>query len=303
MGRLKTLILATRPQFLPAIAAPVGLGAAVAWRLSGEFSPALFAITLFAALCYHAGMNVLNDYYDSRNGADGLNLSPLTPFAGGSRFIQNGLLTQRDTLYLGAALLAAGTAAGLYLAWAATPLILVIGGLGLLSGYFYSAPPLFLAGRGLGEAIVGIDFGLLTVVGACMAQTKGLHIEAAVASLPLSFLIVAILVVNEFPDFESDSLSGKRNLVVRLGRRTARYGLLAIALFAFASVIIGVLTGFMPPLSLIALLGVIPALRGSLLVMKVYDDKAALLPAIKSIILSHLATGLLQITALVLTIH
>ena len=65
--------------------------------------------------------------------------------------------------------------------------------------------------------------------------------EAAVASLPLSFLIVAILVVNEFPDFESDSLSGKRNLVVRLGRRKARYGLLAIALFAFASVIAGVI--------------------------------------------------------------
>ena len=106
-------------------------------------------------------------------GPTALNLSPLTPFAGGSRFIQNGLLTQRETLWLGAALLAAGTAAGLYLAWAATPLILVIGGLGLLSGYFYSAPPLFLAGRGLGEAIVGIDFGLLTVVGACMAQTKG----------------------------------------------------------------------------------------------------------------------------------
>ena len=301
MGRLKTLFLATRPQFLPAIAAPVGVGAAVAWRLSGEFSPALFAITLFAAICYHAGMNVLNDYYDSRNGADSLNRSPLTPFAGGSRFIQNGLLTQRETFFLGAALLAAGTIAGLYLAWAATPLILVIGGIGLLSGYFYSAPPLFLAGRGLGEATVGIDFGLLTVVGACMVQTKVLSVEAAVASLPLSFLIVAILVVNEFPDFESDRLSGKRNLVVRLGQRSARYGLLAIVLSAFASVIAGVVTGFMPPLSLIALIGVIPALRGALLVMKVYDGGPALVPAIKSIILSHLATGLLQIIALLLS--
>jgi hypothetical protein len=71
--------------------------------------------------------------------------------------------------------------------------------------------------------------------------------------------------------------------------------------FSLASVIAGVITGFMPPLSLIALLGVIPALRGSLLVMKTYDNAAALLPAIKSIILSHLATGLLQIIALLLS--
>src|SRR3972149_7377078 len=118
MVRLKTLFLATRPQFLPAIAVPVGLGAAVAWRFWGVFSPAFFAVSLFAALCYHAGMNVLNDYYDFRNGADALNKSPLTPFAGGSKFIQNGLLTPKETLFLGAGLVIAGTFAGLYLAWA-----------------------------------------------------------------------------------------------------------------------------------------------------------------------------------------
>jgi len=300
MGRLKTFFLATRPQFLPAIAAPVALGAAVGWRTTGEFSALLFALTLFAALCYHAGMNVLNDYFDSRNGADSLNTSPLTPFAGGSRFIQNGLLTQRETFFLGAALIFAGTAAGLYLAWASTPLILLIGAIGLLSGYFYSAPPIFLAGRGLGEAAVGLDFGLLTVVGACMVQTGDFNIGSAVASVPLSFLIVAILVVNEFPDFESDSLAGKRNLVVKLGRQRARYGLLAVVLLAFTGVIAGVATGHMPSLSLIALASVVPAIFGSLAVIKNPAGGPALVPAIKSIIASHLATGVLQTASVLL---
>ena len=298
MARLKTLFLATRPQFLPAIAVPVGLGAAIAWRTSGVFSLIFFAVSLFAALCYHAGMNVLNDYYDFKNGADALNKAPLTPFAGGSRFIQNGLLTPKETLFLGAGCVAAGTFAGLYLAWAATPLILVIGFLGFLSGYFYSAPLLFLAGRGLGEATVGVNFGLLTVVGSCVVQTKEFSIEAAFASLPLSFLIAALLMVNEFPDFESDRLAGKRNLIVRLGKAKGAYALLAVVFFAFASVIVTTLTGFMPTLSLIALLAAIPAFYCAFSIIKNPDGGPSLVPAIKSIILAHLATGILQIVSL-----
>lgn len=298
MGRLKTLFLATRPQFLPAIAVPVGLGGAVAWSFSGAFSPVFFAISLFAALCYHAGMNVLNDYYDFKNGADALNKSPLTPFAGGSRFIQKRLLTPKETLFLGAGCVAAGTVAGLYLAWAATPLILAVGALGLLSGYFYSAPPLFLAGRGLGEATVGMNFGLLTVVGSCMVQTKVFSLEAALASLPLSFLIAALLMANEFPDFESDRLAGKRNLIVRLGKTKGAYALLAVVFFAFASIIAGVSTGLMPPLSLIALLATLPAFYGAFSIIKNPDSGPSLVPAIKSIILAHLFTGILQIVSL-----
>lgn len=300
MVRIKTLFLATRPQFLPAIAVPVGLGAAIAWHTSGVFSPTFFAVSLFAALCYHAGMNVLNDYYDFKNGADGLNKSPLTPFAGGSRFIQNGLLTPRQTFLLGAGCVAAGTVAGLYLAWAATPLILAVGFLGFLSGYFYSAPPLFLAGRGLGEATVAVSFGLLTVVGSCVVQTKELSVEAAFASMPLSFLIAALLMVNEFPDFESDRLAGKRNLVVRLGKKKGAYTLLAIVFFAFASVIAGVLTGIMPELSLIALLPAGSAFYGAFSIIKNPDGGASMVPAIKSIILAHLSTGVLQIISLLL---
>lgn len=300
MGKTATLLLATRPQFLPAIAAPVCLGAAVAWHFYGTFSPLLFALTLFAALCYHAGMNVLNDYYDSRNGADELNRSPLTPFAGGSRFIQKGLLTQKETFLLGAALVVAGSAAGLYLAWASTPLLLAVGLIGLLSGYFYSAPPLFLAGRGLGEATVGANFGLLTVVGACMVQTKGVSMEAAVSSLPLSFLIAALLIVNEFPDLASDALSGKRNLVVRLGKKGGGFLLLAVVLSAFLGVIAAFAAGMMPALSLVALLGVLPALSGAVSVMKNTEGGPSYVPAIKSIILAHLLTGVLQTASLVI---
>lgn len=300
MGKLKSLFLATRPQFLPAVAAPVLVGAAAAWHFEREFSPLFFALSLFAALCYHAGMNVLNDYYDYRNGADELNRSPLTPFAGGSRFIQAGLLTPRETLILGAGLVLSGTLTGLYLAWATTPLLLVIGAIGLFAGYFYSAPPLFLAGRGLGEATVAICFGLLTVIGSFVVQTNNISIEAVFASFPLSFLIAGLLFINEFPDFESDRLSGKRNLVVRLGPALARYALLGIVFAAYASIVAGVILGLMPHLAIISLLAAIPAFASAIGLIRHYEDGPSLVPAIKSIILAHLATGLLQAVSFVL---
>lgn len=292
---IKNLFLAARPQFLPSIAVAVGLGASSAWRETGLFDALTFSITMLAALFYHAGMNVLNDYFDYKNGADSLNKSPLTPFAGGSRFIQNGILTPRETLALGAMLIIAGSAAGIYLALVTSPLLFLIGLIGLASGYFYSAPPLFLAGRGLGELAVGLNFGLLTVAGAYLVQTGTITAYAVAISLPLTFLIAAILYINQFPDYESDMAAGKRNLVVRLGPERARAGLAIFFLLTYGSIIAGVLSGVLPGASLIALLTMplaIPAVAG---LHRNYKGGPALVPVIKATITAHLATGILQI--------
>ncbi len=280
---------------MPSIAVAVGLGASAAWHETGSFNTAAFSITMLAALCYHAGMNVLNDYFDSRIGADALNENPLTPFAGGSRFIQKGILTAKETLGLGVALVAAGSAAGIYLAITTSPLLIIIGLTGLASGYFYSAPPLFLAGRGLGEITVGLNFGLLTVMGSHLVQTGTITAYSAFVSLPLTFLIAAILYINEFPDHESDSAAGKRNIVVRLGPERAKWGLALFFLAAYASIIYGVFSGALPMSSLIALLTVPLAISAVLGLMKNYEGAQSLVPAIKATIAAHLATGLLQI--------
>lgn len=300
MADARRLFLATRPQFFPAVAVPVALGAAVAWHEEGSFDPLVFALTLAAAVCLHGGMNALNDYFDFRNGADALNRTPLRPFSGGSRLIQDGLVAPGQMRALGATLVAAGSLAGVYLAWAATPLLLVVGAAGLLLGYFYSAPPVSLASRGLGEAAAGLSFGLLMVVGSCMAQTSAPSLAAAVASLPVSFLIAGLLFINEFPDHEPDRDAGKRNLVVRLGPSRARYGLAAIVAAAFASLIAGAASGVLPALSLAALAGVPPALMAATGLVRNYDKGPSLVPSIKSVILAHTATGLAMTAAFAL---
>lgn len=297
MRRIKTYFFAVRPQFLPAVAIPVALGASTAWAAEGRFNALYFAVSLVAALLYHAGMNVLNDYFDFKNGADNINKNGLAPFTGGSRFIQNKLMTPKETAALGCALVSGGSLAGMYLAYKTGLPLLAIGAAGLFSGIFYSAPPFFFAGRGLGEIIVGLNFGVLTVAGSHFVQTGGLSPAPLFAALPLSFFISALLYINEFPDRASDEAAGKRTLVVRLGPEKGRYGIIVLVAGAYLSLFTGIALGFLPHISSIVLISAVFAIPASRGLMKNYMGGPELIPSIKSIILAHLSSGLLLIAA------
>jgi 1,4-dihydroxy-2-naphthoate octaprenyltransferase len=168
----------------------------------------------------------------------------------------------------------------------------LIGAIGLFSGYFYSAPPLFFAGRGLGEIMVGLNFGILSVTGSYYVQTHDISQAAIIASLPLSFLITAILFINEFPDSDADSTVGKKHWVVRLGKKNARWGFVTLIAGAYGSIISGVILNCLPAVALFSLppavFGVIAA-KG---LFKNYVRLRELIPSIKAVILCHLATGI-----------
>ncbi|MFZ3072229.1 MAG: prenyltransferase [Thermodesulfobacteriota bacterium] len=291
MLKLKTLFLSTRPQFFPAVILPVTTGTSYALYKGASFDALSFFLALIAAILYHGGMNVLNDYFDSRSGADEMNLAPLTPFAGGNRMIQKGLMSQGETLLVSLVLLFMGSAIGLYLVWLKGIFILIIGVLGLLTGVLYSAPPVFLAGRGLGEATVFLNFGVLTAIGAYFLQAGNVSLPAAIISLPIGFLIAAILYVNEFPDYESDKASGKRNLVVRWTPEKARYGMFIIGAMTYLSVVIPVITGHLPLRFLAGLISLPFFLKASMGVMSFYEIPDSMKKPIKFVILSHVLTG------------
>ncbi|MBE9561347.1 MAG: prenyltransferase, partial [Proteobacteria bacterium] len=219
---LITWVQATRPQFFTVIILPILLGTAIAWRLQGIFLPLYFVLSLIAGVFITAGVNVLNDYFDHLNQTDEFNHSPLTPFAGGSRMIQNGVLTVTETYRFGVILLLIAISIGSFLVSVRGLPLLWIGIFGVLSGYFYSAPPLSLIDKGLGELLIGLNYGILVVLGAYYVQTQTLSPIAVIASLPLAGLVTAILYINEFPDHNADKQAGKNNLVVRLGLTSAR---------------------------------------------------------------------------------
>ena len=130
------------------------IGLAIAWHDGLDFSVSLALVTLLFALFAHAGVNVLNDYYDALNGTDAQNTERIFPFTGGSRFIQNGVLTTAQTRNFGFALMACVAAAGLWLMARSAPQLMYIGLVGLFIGWAYSAPPFRLNSRGLGELCV-----------------------------------------------------------------------------------------------------------------------------------------------------
>jgi 1,4-dihydroxy-2-naphthoate polyprenyltransferase len=206
---------ATRPNFLLATLAACLLGIASAKQSGIALHAPLVLITVMLALLVHAAVNVLNDYYDDANGADELNTERLYPFTGGSRFIQNGLLTPEQTGRFGYGLLGISILGGLWLIFQVGIGLLVIGGVGIFIGWAYSASTLRLNSRGLGELSVLIGF-LGLVIGADFVQRRTFSLQPVIVGMSYALLVTNLLFINQFPDRKSDALAGKRHWVVRL---------------------------------------------------------------------------------------
>lgn len=206
----------TRPAFLllTVVACVLGTATASACGCGLDWSLALGA-TALAALA-HAMGNVLNDLHDARSGADAANSQGIFPFTGGSRLIQNGLVNERQTADLAKALLLFLVPAGLLLAVRAGGGVIVLGLAGLLLAWAYSAPPLKLMSRGLGELTVALVW-FLVVVGADYVQRRQFFVIPASAAAGFALMVAAVLLVNGLPDADADARTGKRTLAVRLG--------------------------------------------------------------------------------------
>ena len=294
---LARYLLATRPAFLSVTfcAWMVGIGAA---HCSGvAVDPALAALTLAFALVVHAGVNVLNDYYDARIGTDAINDERIFPFTGGSRFIQNGVLSTAQTGLFGAVLFGAVMVAGMALMKRSDAGLFWIGAAGLLVGWAYSAPPLKLNSRGLGEICVAAGFALI-VVGTDYVQRAQLASLPWVAAVPYALLVTNLLYINQFPDREADRRTGKWHLVVRLGPARARWGYVALCVAAYAWLAGAVAAGALPRASLAALVAALPSALAARELWLHAMQPSQLAKGIKLTIAAALTHGLLSSAAL-----
>lgn len=291
--------VATRPGFLVVTLIGVLLGLATAFAASKHLAAVPAVLTLFAALLAHAGANVVNDYYDSRSGCDVLNTGRVAPFTGGSRCIQDGLLSEHGTGRFGYALLALVVPMGLWLAALSAPGLAWIGAAGLLAGLGYSAPPLRLQSRGLGEGSIIIAW-LLVVIGTDFVQRHAFSFAPVAAGLGYALLVSNVLYINQFPDAAADAAAGKRTLVVRLGADRARWGYALVTLFAYGWMLAMIGCGRLPRLALCSLLPAVASLIALRQLMVHAGESARLRPAIRMTILAAVAHGLLLAGSLVL---
>jgi 1,4-dihydroxy-2-naphthoate octaprenyltransferase len=287
----------TRLPFLSATVVPVLLGIAIA-ASDGAFDLVSAILTVIGACFVQLAINVSNDVFDTAQGADDMNVTP-TKFSGGSRVIQYGLVSFRGMAALATALYLAGAAIGLVLlALRGSPALLVIGVVGFVIGLGYTAPPLRLVYRGLGEVAVALGFGPLMLLGAYVVQTQGaLSWEPFVASIPVALLVALILYVNEIPDRRGDARAGKRTLPVRFSRAAVIFGYRAAVVAAYAVVVVGVLLGILPIPALLVLLTIPLALRVGRGLEPNYDNPYGLMAVMGVNIQLHLFVGLALLAA------
>jgi 1,4-dihydroxy-2-naphthoate octaprenyltransferase len=288
---------ATRLPFLTATIVPVVLGILIA-ATDGAFDLLTAVLTIVGAAFVHLAINVSNDVFDTAQGADDANVTP-TKFSGGSRVIQYGLVSFRQMATLAFGFFAAAAAIGLVLlALRGSVALLVIGVLGFIVGLGYTAPPLKLVYRGLGEIAVAVGFGPLMLLGAYVVQTRGLlSWEPFVASIPIAVLIALVLYVNEIPDRRGDAHAGKRTLPVRLPQDAILSGFrLAIAL-AYGVLVGGVAVGLLPIPALLMLLTLPLAVEVDRGLRPNYDNPYGLMAVMGVNVKLHLYAGLLLVAA------
>jgi 1,4-dihydroxy-2-naphthoate octaprenyltransferase len=277
------------------------LGLAVAAR-NGAFDPWLALLTVIGAALAHLAINVSNDIFDTLSGADEANVNP-TQFSGGSRVLIYDLMTLRQLIALSAALFGGATAVGLVLVWVTgSATLLWIGVAGIALGIAYTAPPVKLVHRGLGEIGVAIGFGPIMLLGAYVVQTGVLSWEAVVASIPVAILVALILYVNEIPDRVGDAAAGKRTLPVRLPQGVVTGVYLAAAVLAFVVIVAGVVVRLLPTATLLALLAtpLVWQVYGG--IRRFYGQPYALMPVMGTNIKVHLYVGLLLLAGYGVTI-
>jgi 1,4-dihydroxy-2-naphthoate octaprenyltransferase len=297
---MKKWLVAIRAPFFTAAIAPAFVGVAAAFYEGYAINWWRAVLTLVGLVAVHGGTNLANDYFDHRTRDDWVNLTP-TPFSGGSRVIQEGVISPRAMLIYSLSCFAVGIACGLYL-WRVTPgnVVLWLGLFGVASGFLYTATPVAIGYRGVGELFVGVNFGPVSVLGAHYVQAGYLSPAALMASIPVGLLIAAVLYINEFPDYDADRQVNKKTLVVLLGPERARYGYFLILLLTYGSIVTFVATGGLPMWTAIALVTAPLGTRAMMILMRHYREPYKLLPANALTIVIHFGTGILLTLGFVL---
>lgn len=287
----RTLLVMTRPGFLVITVVGCLLGIAIAAACGYGPSPGTALATVLLASVAHAAGNVLNDYHDALNGADAANLNGIHPFTGGARLIQQGVVTARQTRDLFRLLAFLLLGFGLLPAVRSNGWVLMLGAAGVVLLWAYSAPPLALMTRGLGELVVAAVWSLV-VIGADAVQRGTVFVIPAVTSVSFGLLAANILLINGLPDAASDARVGKRTLAVLLGPRGAALVYLLIGTLAHAWLAGGVWLFYQPEPALWGLISWPLSLLASLLLWRRARQPQTLRPALVLTIAAAVLHGL-----------
>ncbi len=253
---MSILITAARPRTLPAALAPVLVGTAAAARPVAELDAVRFGLALVTALALQVAVNYANDLADGVRGVD------TAERVGPRRAVASGDVSPKAMRLAVVAALTVAVLAGGALAWLVGPELLVVGAVAILAALGYSGGRRPYASLGLGEVGVFVFFGVVATAGSAYVQDAAVTLTPVLASVPVGFVAVALLVVNNLRDIPTDEAADKRTLAVRLGEVRTRllYQVLIVSAVAWVIPIAFVVGSAWPLVALTALPLAVPPL-------------------------------------------
>ena len=276
--KLRVWIGLSRPPFHTVGILPFILGTILAYKINSTISIEIFILGVLGVILimlstYHSG-----EYFDYSGDVISNQLHK-NKFAGGSRMLLSGKLSPAIAFWTSVIALIIAAAIGFILqfVYKTGPYTLLLGFLGAFSGFFYSTPPIRLVKRGIGEIFIGFCYGWLPVASAYYIQTGTIHPIIHWMAIPIGLTIFNVILLNEFPDYDADKATGKKNLLYRLGKKNGNVLYIAFSLLASVAMLASPFWGipfkvvyFYLPILIISLFIVVMMLRGK------YEDKKML---------------------------
>lgn len=211
-------LTAMRVPFTSVAVVPFGVGAWVAHSHGRMVSPAAVVAGITAVFLLCVGCYLLGEAHDQQE--DLLTVKHgRNQFSGGTLLVANGTLQESHVKSAAWGTFAVALVLGIYIVVVhRTPWLFGLGLFGAFAAGFYSVPPIRLVKRGFGELFIGVCYGWLTIATGYACASGQMPPFSPLATLPVALAVFNIILINEFPDYEADSATDKRNLMVRIGR-------------------------------------------------------------------------------------
>jgi 1,4-dihydroxy-2-naphthoate octaprenyltransferase len=282
---IRNWFMATRPLSFTASAIPVLIGTLLAADV-GDVDLSLFLMVIVASVLVHAGSNLVNDYFDWKNGADKPNAH------GRYAFIQRGIIQPKAIFAFGLILFGIATAIGLTIVYIVGWPVLLFALPSLAAAYFYTGGPKPLGYVALGEATVFLFMGPVIVVGSYFVQTGNIDWAPVLLSVPVGLLVTAHLQANNIRDIQDDMDAGKRTLATYIGRRWANREYVSLLFGSYVVLALIAIGGIVPAGALIVFLTIPRAIEVTRIILE-RDEARFLNAALRQTAGIHLQFGLL----------
>jgi len=286
---LSTWFRVIRIRFLLSSVIAVCLGLTINWWQHQTIDVFNAALTFAGVIALHASVDLLNDYWDFKRNID--TKTKRTKFSGGTGVLPEGLLKPKEAYVAGVVALILGAVIGGYFVFVSGITIAIILAFAIVSIYFYSTR---IVDSGLGELFVAIK-GTMIVLGTYFVQSSEIATESVLGGIVLGVLSSMVLFVNSFPDFDADKASGRRTLVILLGKKRATSIIWIFPSIAYGAIIAGVASQTLPVFSLITLFTIPFLIKSGRELKQSFDNIEKLVPVMRTCVLYSRITGVLLV--------